>query len=135
MNMSRARILPILLNAAPATTITSLAWTYLNWRYRLGVGTVYVCPWVVILTLWYGYRAQRLGLYAGGLGAITYDLRTIRVASLPFLGAVGLPFLNFAINSQAPDKSPPIVIVVSGVSWYLYGFMAVFSRWVLKIPQ
>ena len=133
--MSRVRIRPIVGNALVATTVTNVAWTYLTWRYRLGIGTIYVCPWVLITTLWYGYRAQRLGLYSGRLGAIAYDFRSIRVAALPFLGAVVLPLLNFAVSSQAPGKSPPVVIVVSGVSWYLNDLISIFSREVLKIPQ
>ena len=46
---------------------------------------------------------------------------------LPFLGAAVLPLLNFAINPRAPGKSPAVVIVVSGVSWYLYNLVAIFS--------
>lgn len=134
--MSRGKLLHIILNALVATAFPNLAWSYLSWRYKLGVGTVYVWPWVFIVTVWYGYRAQRLGLYPWPpLGVIAYDLRTIRVMSLPFLGAVVLPLLNFAINSQAPGKSLAVVIVVSGASWYLYNLVAIFGFHVLKIPR
>ena len=133
--MSRARVRPIVLNALVATTFTNVAWSYLTWRYKLGIGTIYVCPWVLITTLWYGYRAQRLGVYSRRLSVIANDLRSIRVAALPFLGAIVLPFLNFAVSSQAPAKSPPVVIVLSGVTWYLNDLISIFSREVLKIPQ
>jgi len=133
--MSPVRIRPIVANAIVATTLTNVAWSYLTWRYKLGIGTIYVCPWALITTLWYGYRAQRLGLYSGRLGVIAYDLRSIRVAALPFLAAIVLPLLNFAVSSQAPAKSPPVVILVSGVTWYLNDLISIFSREVLKIPQ
>jgi hypothetical protein len=133
--MSRGKILHIVLNALVATAFPTLAWTYLSWRYKLGVGTIYVWPWVFLVTVWYGYRAQRLGLYSSPLGVIDYDLRTIRAVVLPFLGAVVLPLLNFALSSQAPQKSPAVVLVVSAASWYLYGWVALFARQVLKIPQ
>lgn len=134
--MSRRKLLHIILNALVATAFPTLAWTYLNWRYNLGVGTIYVWPWVFIVTVWYGYRAQKLSLYPWPpLGLIAYDLRAIRVMVFPFLGAVVLPLLNFAVNSQAPGKSPAVVIVVSGVSWYLYNLVAIFGFHVLKIPR
>lgn len=134
--MSRDRALHIVLNALVASALPNLAWTYLNWRYKLGIGTIYVWPWVFIVTVWYGFRAQRLRLYQWPpLGVIAYDLRTIRVMAFPFLGAIALPLLNFAISSQAPGKSPAVVIVVSGVSWYVHNFIAIFARHVLKIPQ
>ena len=133
--MSRARAYPIILNTLLATTVPNLVWTYLNGRYKLGVGTIYVCPWVLLVTLWYGYRAQRLGLNSSYLGKVAYDLRFIRVVILPFLGAVVLPLLNFAMNPQAPQKSLAVVIVVSGASWYSYNLVAIFSKHVLKIPQ
>jgi hypothetical protein len=91
---------------------------------------------VFIVTVWYGYRAQKLGLYPWPpLGVIAYDLRTIRVMALPFLGALALPLLNFVINTQAPGKSPAVVIVLSGASWYLYNLVAIFGFHVLKIPR
>ena len=134
--MSRGKLLHIILNALVATAFPNLSWIYLSWRYKLGVGTVYVWPWVFIVTVWYGYRAQRLGLYLWPpLGVIAYDLRTIRVMILPFLGAVVLPLLNFALNSHAPGKSLAVVIVVSGASWYLYNLVEIFSFHVLKIPR
>jgi uncharacterized membrane protein YjjB (DUF3815 family) len=64
-----------------------------------------------------------------------YNLRTIRVGALPFLGAVVLPLLNFAISSQAPGKSPAVVLLVSGASWYLYNWVAIFGFHLLKIPR
>jgi hypothetical protein len=133
VKMGERRTLHIVLNALVATAIPNLAWTYLSWRYKLGVGTVYVWPWVFIVTVWYGYRAQRYRWPTRGVSA--YDLRWIRVGVFPFLGAVVLPLLNFAINSQAPGKSPAIVIVVSLVLWYLYDFIAIFAKHVLKISQ
>lgn len=132
--MSRAKIHHIVLNSLVASGLPSLAWTYLSWRHKLGVGTIYVWPWVFIVTVWYGYRAQKLGLYKP-LGIVAYDFRSIRVVCLPFLGAVFLPLLNFAINPQAPGKSLAVVIVVSGASWYLYNLVAIFARHVLKVPQ
>lgn len=133
--MSRARVRPIVLNTLVATAFTNVAWSYLNWRYKLGVGTIYVCPWVLFVTLWYGYRAQRLGLNAAYHGRVADDLLFIRVAVFPFLGAVVLPLLNFAISPQAPQKSLAVIIVASGASWYLYNLVAMFSKHVLKIPQ
>jgi len=132
-SVNRQRALHIVLNALVATAFPSLAWTYLSWRYKLGVGTIYVWPWVFIVTVWYGYRAQRYPWPTRGVYA--YDLRWMRVGVFPFLGAVVLPLLNFAINSQAPGKSPAVVIVVSLVSWYLYDFIVIFAKHVLKIPQ
>jgi len=134
--MSERRTLHIVLNALAATALPNLAWIYLSWRYRLGVGTIYVWPWVFIVTLWYGYRAQKLGLYPWPpLGAIAYDLRSLRVGVLPFVGAAVLPLLNFALSSHAPGRSPAVVIVVSGASRYLYDFVVIFARHVLRIPQ
>ena len=135
--MGERRTLHIVLNALVASALPNLAWTYLSWRHKLGVGTIYVWPWAFIVTVWYGYRAHRLKLYPWRppLGVIAHDLRTIRVAIFPFLGAIVLPLLNFAIDSKAPGKSPAVVIVVSGVSWYLYNFVAIFAQHVLKIPQ
>lgn len=134
--MSGGKKIHIVVNALVATAVPNLVWTYLSWRYKLGVGTVYVWPWVFIVTVWYGHRAQRLGLYQWPpLGVIAYDLRAIRVMIFPFLGAVVLPLLNFALNPQAPAKSLAVVIVVSGASWYLYNFVAIFGFHVLKIPR
>jgi hypothetical protein len=59
---------------------------------------------------------------------IAYDLRAIRVASLPFLAAVVLPLLNFAMSPQAPKKSLPIILVASGVSWWLHDLIALMWR-------
>jgi hypothetical protein len=103
--MSRARVRPIVLNTLVATAFTNVAWSYLNWRYKLGVGTIYVCPWVLIVTLWCGYRAQRLRLNAAYHGRVADDLLFIRVAVFPFLGAVVLPLLNFAISPKLRKRA------------------------------
>ena len=107
-------------DAALAAAVPSLAWAYLSWRHKLGVGVIYVWPWVLMTTLLYAYRADKLGLNSSRVGKVAYDLRAIRVASLPFLAAIVLPLLNFAIDPQAPEKSLPIILVASGVSWWLH---------------
>jgi hypothetical protein len=119
----------ILRNALLATVLPNLVWIYLSWRHKLGVGAVYVWPWVLITTVWYACRADRLGLDPSRLGAIAYDWRSIRVAFPPFVAAVLLSLLNFALSPQAPPKSPPIVLIVSGVSWYLNDIIAYLPRW------
>ena len=79
--------------------------------------------------------SAKAGLNAAYRGRVADDLLFIRVAVFPFLGAVVLPLLNFAIDPQAPQKSLAVVIVGSGTSWYLYNLVAMFSKHVLKIPQ
>lgn len=133
--MIRSRAYPVILNTLIAAAVPNVVWTYLNWRYTLGVSTIYIFPWVLIVTLWYGYRAQRLGLNSSYLGVVSYDACYIRAVVFPFLGAVVFPFLNFAISSRAPQKSHAVVIVVSAASWYLYNLVAIFAKYVLKIPQ
>jgi hypothetical protein len=115
-------------DAALAAAVPSLAWAYLSWRHKLGVGVIYVWPWVLLTTLLYAYRGDKLGLNSSRLGKIAYDLRAIRVASLPFLAAVVLPLLNFAISPQAPEKSLPIILVASGVSWWLHDLIVLMWR-------
>lgn len=127
--MIRRTVIRLVGAAVIASAIANLVWSYLSWHYKLGVGTIYVWPWVLITTLLYGYRAMKLGLYSSRLGIIARDLRQIRVGSLPFLAAMVLPLLNFAFNQQAPAKIAPIVLVASGVSWSLYDLIALLSGW------
>ena len=89
---------------------------------------IYVWPWVLLTTALYAYRADKFGLNAGLRGIIAYDLLSIRVAALPFLAAITLPLLNFAFNPHAPELSLPIVLLVSGVSWWLHDLIAVLLR-------
>ena len=115
-------------DAVIATAIPNLVWTYLSWRYRLRVGTIYVWPWVLIDTLLYAYRADKLGLNSSFHGIAAYDRRSIRVGAVPFLAAIGLPLFNFAFSRQAPVKSLPIVLLASGASWSVHDLMATLSR-------
>jgi len=87
-----------------------------------------VWPWVLLTTLLYAHRADKFRLNAGLRGIIAYDLLTIRVASLPFLAAITLPLLNFAFNPKAPGLSLPIVLLVSGASWWLHDLIDVLLR-------
>ena len=110
--MVRRTALQLARDAALAAAVPSLAWAYLSWRHKLGIGAIYVWPWVLMTTLLYAYRADKLGLNSSRLGKVAYDLRAIRVASLPFLAAIVLPLLNFAISPQAPEKHQPLPLVL-----------------------
>ena len=126
--MVRKTLIQIARDALVAMALPNLVWAYLNWRHKLGVGPIFVWPWVLITTLLYSYRADKFKLNSGGLGVIAYDFRSIRVASQPFFAAVTFPLLNFLFSSQAPGKSMPIVLIVSGVSWWLHDVIATVSR-------
>ena len=102
------------------TAIPNLVWGYVSWRHKLGLGALYIWPWVLISTLVYGVRAYRLNLYTWGLGKVGYDLRSIRVAIVPFLAAFFLPFLNFLFNPRVPITCTAISLVVSGICWVLF---------------
>ena len=115
-------------DAAIATLLPNFVWIYLTWRHKLGIGTIYVWPWVLLTTVLYAYRADKFGLNAGLRGIVAYDLLSIRVAALPLLAAITLPLLNFAFNPHAPELSLPIVLLVSGVSWWLHDLIAVILR-------
>jgi cellulose synthase/poly-beta-1,6-N-acetylglucosamine synthase-like glycosyltransferase len=114
--------------AAVATVIPNLVWSFLSWRFRLAVGAIYVWPWAFVTTLWYVYRAYKLDLDPR-LGDLTYYVRSIRVASLPFLAALLLPWLNIAFDRHAPDKSPPIALLASIFSWSLSDLFRMLARW------
>jgi hypothetical protein len=126
--MIRRKALHLIRDAVLASAVPNAAWAYLSWRYKLGVGPIYVWPWVLMVTLLYAYRADKFGLNSGGLGIVANDFRSIHVASLPFLAAISFPFLNFALNPKAPDKSLPIVLVVSGASWWVHDLYVTISR-------
>lgn len=115
-------------DAIVATLLPNTVWTYLTWRHKLGVGTTYVWPWVLLDTLLYAHRADKFGLNSGLRGIIAYDLLSIRVAFVPFFAAITLPMLNFAFSPHAPVLSLPVVLVLSGASWWLHDIIATLSR-------
>ena len=65
-------------DGALAAAVPSLAWAYLSWRHKLGIGVIYVWPWVLMTTLLCAYRADKLGLNSSPLGKVAYDLRDPR---------------------------------------------------------
>jgi len=120
----RSGRLELFRDALLATLIPNLTWAYISWRYKLGVSPIYIWPWALLVTIWYGRRCAKLGVHSSRLGIVKHSFRDIRAVLPPFGASIFFSLLNFLLDPHIPPRSPAVVILISLASCLAYGFVS-----------